>query len=161
MIQNVHNCGHPSKEEFVREVLGCVRRDFECPACAAKGHPPRPRLPSALPRAFRFNETHGVDGPDGTRIIFCNMVCWGTLYHLCIPFPDKTAATVAKCITERIRSSMDAQDATVRWTTAADARTKRSGNIPLLQILMSSRTNRFSVSGWVWKDLHHERPEER
>ena len=50
--QNIHNnCGHPSKEEFLRalrlsrarpEVLDYVRREFECPACAAKGHPPKP-----------------------------------------------------------------------------------------------------------------------
>ena len=67
VIQNVHNnCGHPSKENFLRalllsrarpEVLDFVRRDFECPACAAKGHPPKPGLPAALPRTFRFNET--------------------------------------------------------------------------------------------------------
>ena len=42
-----------------------------------------------------------VESPDGTKIIFCNMVCWGTLYQLCIPIPDKTVATVAKCIAER------------------------------------------------------------
>ena len=29
------------------------------------------------------------------------MVCWGTLYQLCIPVLDKTAGTVAKCIAER------------------------------------------------------------
>ena len=68
--QNIHNnCGHPSKEEFLRalrvsrarpEVLDYVRREFECPACAAKGHPPKPRLPAALPRTFRFNQTLGV-----------------------------------------------------------------------------------------------------
>ena len=65
--QNIHNnYGHPSKEEFLRalrpspEVLDYVRREFECPACAAKGHPPKPRLPAALPRTFRFNETLGV-----------------------------------------------------------------------------------------------------
>ena len=103
VIQNIHNnCGHPSREEFLRalrlsrarsEVLNYVRREFECPACAAKGHPPKPRL----------NETLGVDlfeieSPDGTKITFCNMVCWGTLYQLCIPILDKTAATVSKCI---------------------------------------------------------------
>ena len=116
VIQNIHNnCGHPSREEFLRalrlsrarpEVLSYVRREFECPACATKGHPPKPRMPAALPRTFGFNETLGVDlfeieSPDGTKIIFCNMVCWGTLYQLCIPIPDKTAATLAKCITER------------------------------------------------------------
>ena len=116
VIQNIHNnCGHPSREEFLRalrlsrarsEVLNFVRREFECPACAAKGHPPKPRMPAALPRTFRFNETLGVDlfeieSPDGTNITFCNMVCWGTLYQLCIPILDKTAATVSKCITER------------------------------------------------------------
>ena len=71
VIQNIHNNrGHPSKEEFLRalrlsrarpEVLHCVRREFECPACAAKGHPPKPRFPAALPRTFRFNETLGLD----------------------------------------------------------------------------------------------------
>ena len=70
VTQNIHdNCGHPSKEEFLRalrlsrarpEVLDYVRREFECPACAAKGHPPKPGFPAALPRTFRFNETLGV-----------------------------------------------------------------------------------------------------
>ena len=115
MIQNIHNnCGHPSKEEFLRalrlsrarsEVVNNLRREFECPACAAKGHPPMPRMFAALPRTFRFNETLGVDlfeieSPDGTKIIFCNMVCWCTLYQLCIHIFDKTAATVSKCISE-------------------------------------------------------------
>ena len=81
-----------SEEEFLRalrlsrarpEVLHYVRREFECPECAAKGHPPKPGLPAALPRNFRFNETLGVDlfeieSPDGSKIVFCNMVCWGT-----------------------------------------------------------------------------------
>ena len=45
VIQNIHNnCGHPSREEFLRalrlsrarpEVLSYVRREFQCPACAA------------------------------------------------------------------------------------------------------------------------------
>ena len=62
VIQNIHNnCGHPSREEFLRaprlsrarsEVLNFVKREFECPACAAKGHPPKPRMPAALPRTF-------------------------------------------------------------------------------------------------------------
>ena len=116
VIQNIHNnCGHPSKEEFLRalrlsrarpEVLHYVRREFECPACAAKGHPPKPRLPAALPWTFRFNETLGLDiceteSPDSSNIVFCNMVCWGTLYQLCIPVVDKTAETLAKCVAER------------------------------------------------------------
>ena len=114
--QNIHNnCGHPSREEFLRalrlsrarsQVLNFVRREFECPACAAKGHPPKPRMPAALPRTFHFNETRGVDlfeieSTDGTKITFCNMVCWGTLCRLCIHILDKTAATVSKCVTER------------------------------------------------------------
>ena len=67
VAQNIHNnCG----QEFLRalrlsralpEVLDHVRREFECPARAAKGHPPKPRLPAAMPRTFRFNETLGVD----------------------------------------------------------------------------------------------------
>ena len=104
MVRNVHNnYGHPSKEEFLRalrlsrarpEVLDNVRREFDCPACAAKGHPPKPRLPAAMPWTFRFNETLGVDlfeddFSDGTKIIFCNVVCWGTLYQLCIPILAK------------------------------------------------------------------------
>ena len=89
-----------------QEVLDHVRREFECPACAAKGHPPKLGFPAALPRTIRFNETLGVDlfeieSPDGSKIVFCNMVCWGTLYQLCIPILDKTAGTVAKCIAER------------------------------------------------------------
>ena len=103
VVHNIHNnCGHPSKEEFLRglrlsrappEVLDNVRREFECPACAAEGHLPKPRLPAALPRTFRFNETLGVDlfeieSSDGSKIVFCNMVCWG--YQLCIPILDKT-----------------------------------------------------------------------
>ena len=80
VIQNIHN-------NFLRalrlsrarpEVLDYVRREFECPACAAKGHPPKPRLPAALPRTFRFNETLGVDlfeveSPDSSKIVFCNI----------------------------------------------------------------------------------------
>ena len=42
-----------------------------------------------------------IESPDGSKIVFCNMVCWGTLYQLCIPVLDKTAGTVAKCIAER------------------------------------------------------------
>jgi len=58
-----------------------------------------------LPRTFRFNETLGVDlfeveSTDSSKINFCNMVCWGTLYQLCIPVEDKTAATVARCVSE-------------------------------------------------------------
>ena len=88
------------------EVLHYVRREFECPACAAKGHPPKPRFPAALPRTYRFNETLGLDlfeieSPDNSKIVFCNMVCWGTLYQWCILVVDKTAETVAKCVAER------------------------------------------------------------
>ena len=47
-----------------------------------------------------------------------------------------------------IRSSMEAQDATVRWVDHggmyADAMTRRNGNIPLLQILM--RTGRTCIT---------------
>ena len=71
-----------------------------------KGHPPKPRLPAALPRTFRFNETLGLDlfeieSPDSSRNVFCNMVCWGTLYQLCILVVDKTVETVSKCVAER------------------------------------------------------------
>ena len=116
IIQNIHNnCGHPNREEFPRalrlsraqaEVLSYVRREFECPARVAKRHPPKPRMPAALLRTFRFNDLLDVylfeiESPDGTEIRFCKKVCWGTLYQLCIPILDKTAATAARCITER------------------------------------------------------------
>ena len=109
VVQNIHNhCGHPSKEEFLRalrlsrarpEVLDFVWREFECLARAAEGHPPKPRLPAAMPRTFRFNETLGVDlfeveSSDDTTFFVCDLVCWGTLL-------DKTAGTVAKCVAER------------------------------------------------------------
>ena len=42
-----------------------------------------------------------MESPDGSKIVFCNMVFWGTLYQLCIPVLDKTAGTVVKCIAER------------------------------------------------------------
>ena len=42
-----------------------------------------------------------IESPDGSKIVFCNMVCWGTFYQLCIPVLDKTAGAVAKCIAER------------------------------------------------------------
>ena len=104
VVQNIHNnCGHASKEEFSRalrlsrarpEVLDFLRREFECPACAAKGHPPKPGLPAAMPRTFRVNETFGVDlveveCSDGTNIIFCNMVCWGTFVPIVHIYPGQ------------------------------------------------------------------------
>ena len=42
-----------------------------------------------------------IESPDGSKMVFCKIVCWGTLYQLCIPILDKTAETVAKCIAER------------------------------------------------------------
>ena len=115
--QNIHNnFGHPSKEEFLRalrpsrarpEVLDYVRREFECPACAAKGHPPKPGLPAALPRTFRFNETLGVYffetlSPRMVPMSLSATWCVGALwYQLCIPILDKIAGTVAKCVAER------------------------------------------------------------
>ena len=118
VIQNIYNnCGHPSKEEFLRalrlsrarpEVLDYVRREFGCPACAAKGHPPKPRLPfQQLCRGLFASTKHlvwtffEIESPDSSKIVFCNMVCWGTLYQWCILVVDKTAETVAKCVAER------------------------------------------------------------
>ena len=109
VIQNIHNkCGHPNKEEFLRALrLSRARREFECPACAAKGHPPKLGFQQRCRGPFfRFNETLGMDlfeieFPMVQKNVFCNMVCWGTFYHVCIPFLDKTAGTVAKCIAER------------------------------------------------------------
>ena len=102
VIQNIHNnCGHPSKEELLRalrlsrarpEVLHYVRREFECAASAPKGHPPKPRLPAALPRTFRFNETLGLDlfeieSPSatwcvGARCTNCVFLLWTRLLRL-------------------------------------------------------------------------------
>ena len=71
-----------------------------------KGIPQNPDSQQRLPRTFRFNETLGLDlfeieSSDSSKIVFCNMVCWCTLYQLCIPVVDKTAETVAKCVAER------------------------------------------------------------
>ena len=62
--QNIHNnCGHPSKEEFLRalrlsrarpEVLHYVRREFECPACAAKRASSKTQTSSSVPADFSF-----------------------------------------------------------------------------------------------------------
>ena len=90
VIQNIHNnFGHLTRGEFLR----ALRLSRE------------PRLQAALPQTLRFNETLGVDffeikSPDGTKIIFCNAVCWRTLYPLYIPFLDKTVATVARCMAD-------------------------------------------------------------
>ena len=101
LIQNIHNnCGHPSREEFLRalrlsrarsEVLNYVRREFECPACATKGHLPKPRMPAALPRTFRFNETLGVDlfeieSPDGTKITSATWYAGARCINCAFPF---------------------------------------------------------------------------
>lgn len=48
---------------------------------------PKARLPASLPRTFRFNETVGIDlaeveNPWGTKHVFTNLVCWGTLLQL-------------------------------------------------------------------------------
>ena len=59
------------------------------------------------------------------------------------PFDRRTAIDI-----QIVRSSMDAHGATVRWVDHsgmyADAKTKRNGNIPLLQILM--RTGRICIT---------------
>eukprot|EP00969_Alexandrium_andersonii_P295920 13079551-Alexandrium_andersonii.AAC.1 len=66
---------------------------------------PKPRPPAAFPKTFRFNETVGIDlleytFSNGHKVDICNMVCWGTLYQVCVPIPDKSAATVAKTFCE-------------------------------------------------------------
>ena len=64
VIQNIHNhCGHPSREEFLRalrlsrtrsEVLSNVRREFECPACAAQGTSSGVKASSSVAADFAF-----------------------------------------------------------------------------------------------------------
>ena len=83
------------------EVLDYARREFVSSMCGQ-----RTSSKSWVPRTFRFNETLGVDlfeieSSDGSKIAFCNVVCWGTLYQLCIPILDKTAVTVRKFVAER------------------------------------------------------------
>ena len=63
-----------------------------------------------------------------------------------------------------IRASMDAQGATVRWVDHsgmyADATTKRSGNVPLLQMLM--RTGRICITEEsVMLEKHKSNPSSR
>ena len=92
VLQTHRNYGHPSNEEFLRalrlsrakqSVLRYVRREFQCPACAARSRMPRPSPPASLPRTCRFNETVGIDLFDlelkeGRTAWVCNMICWGT-----------------------------------------------------------------------------------
>ena len=101
VIQNIHhNCGHPSKEKFLRalrlsraqpDFFDYVRREFECPACAAKGHEhgfqQRCHGPSASTRhsVWIFSRLIRQMAPKS----FSATWCVGTLYHLCIPIPDK------------------------------------------------------------------------
>eukprot|EP00974_Lingulodinium_polyedra_P103323 10004780-Lingulodinium_polyedra.AAC.1 len=66
---------------------------------------PRPRPPAVFPKTFRFKETVGIDllelaFEDGAKVDICNIVCWGTLYQVCVNTPDKTAATVARVFTD-------------------------------------------------------------
>ena len=98
VIHKIHvNCGHPSKDEFMRalrlsrarpKVLHYVRKYYTCPACEARGKVPRPRPPASLPRTFRFNETVGIDLFELEGKVFVNMICWGTLYQQCVIAPD-------------------------------------------------------------------------
>ena len=104
----------PSKEEFLRalrlsraktSVLDYVRHGFKCEGCEAKGKMVKPSPPAVLPRTFRFNETVGMDlftvpSYDGTEWIIVNMLCWGTLFQLASPVPDKSASTVGTCFLE-------------------------------------------------------------
>ena len=112
VIQNIHNnCGHPSKEEFLRALrlscpTGgsslCATRVRVSSMCSQRASSKTQVSTAALPRTFRFNETLGLDlfeieSPDSSKIVFCNMVCWCTLYQLCIPVVDKTAETGKVC----------------------------------------------------------------
>ena len=115
IIMKIHvNAGHPSKEEFLRalrlsrakrKVLAYVRKAFQCNACDARGTVPKARPPASFPRTFRFNETVGidlfeVDNGMGGKSWLVNMVCWGTLYQICVVTPDKTAATISRIFAE-------------------------------------------------------------
>ena len=71
----------------------------------------------------------------------CTITC--TLKRQVEPTTDAPATNI-----QIIRSSMEAQGATVRWVDHdgmyADAMTKRNGNVPLLQILI--RTSRICIT---------------
>ena len=116
VVRDIHvNCGHPSKEEFLRAlrlsrarstVLDYVRQGFKCKACKAEGKMVKPSPAAVLPRTFRFNKTLGMDlfelrSYDGDSWIACNMLCWGTLFQLVDPVADKCASTVAQCVLDR------------------------------------------------------------
>ena len=81
-------------------MLDYVRHSFRCEGCEAKGKMVKPSPPAVLPRTLRFNETVGIDlftvpSFDGTEWIIVNLLCWGTLFQLAVPIPDKAAKTVA------------------------------------------------------------------
>ena len=62
---------------------------------------PKARLPASLPRTLRFNETVGIDlaeveDPWGSKHVFTNLVCWGTLFQLWKKTEGKTALEVAE-----------------------------------------------------------------
>ena len=78
---------------------------------------------------------------DAKSLYDCTITC--TLKRQVEPMTDAPAIDI-----QIIRSSMEAQGATVRWVDHggmyADAMTKRNGSIPLLQILM--RTSRICIT---------------
>ena len=83
----------------------------------------------------------------------CKIIC--TPRRQAAPMTDATATDI-----QIIRSSMEAQGATVRWVDHggmyADAMTKRNGNIPLLQILM--RTSRICITEEAAALERHQMP---
>ena len=114
-IRKIHNnCGHPSKNDFIRclqlggaqaRVLRYIREEFKCEACEARAKRPKPRLPASMPKSFRFNEVIGMDcfmmkDYQGIERTFLNMICWGTLYQVCVEVPDKRATTIAQVFTD-------------------------------------------------------------
>ena len=116
VIQNIHNnCGTPEQGGVFESSSAqscptggsslCATRVRVSSMCS-KGHPPNPDFQQRCRGLFvsmgRLVWTFLRSSPQTIpKLFFCNMVCWGTLYQLCIPVVDKTAETVAKCVAER------------------------------------------------------------
>eukprot|EP00971_Amphidinium_carterae_P325020 6455085-Amphidinium_carterae.1 len=101
--------GHPHQAQFLRilrtagassKVL-TLAKDLRCSVCSQHGTPVPHRQSAVLP-CMSFNQVVGVDlffvlGPDGHgQVPVLSMICWGTLFQICVLLKDKTARRVRK-----------------------------------------------------------------
>lgn len=103
------NAGHCDNRTLVRllrnagaraDVLKYVAQEFQCDGCAARQRP-RSRMPSALPRCYDFNvvcgadllEVAGAKEDPKDKITSLNVICWGTLFNVFFPTPQKSKSS--------------------------------------------------------------------